>query len=222
MTTVRNALPVLLVASIALAIAGALIVQLWQRGPSLAAGLPALQPISPPEIPWSDCDGTYALADHFQLSVEFATKASTSVVTATAIEVGQGQWNTPGGKPDATTSSDVNPFDVMRLLRLHVDESINGKELAETTTVWIRGGKLGCALFSYSDYPDTIEPGQRFAMFVRDLSPKVEIGAIPFAWQMWSIDEEGVVSTPEDGKISSGELAARVGAAESPGQTMTP
>lgn len=222
MTTVRNALSVLLVASIALAIAGVLIVQLWPRGPAQTAGLPALQPGIPPEVPWSDCDGAYAQVDHFPLTVEFATQASTAVVAATVIEVGQGQWNTPGGKPAATTSSDVNPFDVMRMLRLRVDESISGRRLGETTTVWIRGGTLGCALFSYSDYPDSIKPGQRFALFVNDQSPKTEVGAVPFAWQMWSIDEKVVVSTPEDGKMSLGELAAKVGAAESPGQPITP
>lgn len=174
------------------------------------ASLIPLAPAAPAEAPWDDCSGQVEIIDGLPPTVEFMSSLSSSVILGSITEVGPGRWNTEVGRAPAD-EADISPHIVMRLLRVEVEQQLAySANSAPTLTVWVRGGTIGCSRFSYSEFPDEIEPGQRFVFFLDDhLAPENGPVEVQRVYQMWPVDAERRVTTPVDGVVTVEELAAR-------------
>ncbi|MBA3851810.1 MAG: hypothetical protein H0X59_05535 [Chloroflexi bacterium] len=180
--------------------------------PQAEASLVPLAPAESPEAP-PDRRGSFSLVDSAPATIDL-TRISSSVVLGSVTGVGPGQWNTKDGR--LPTGEDLmDPFDVMRLLRVDVERQLGYQGAATTLIVRIRGGTIGCASFTDSEFPNVIEPGQRFVLFLDGWTPpRNGLVGVQRVELMWPVDQEGRVATPEDGTLTIEELATRVAAAE--------
>ena len=100
----------------------------------------------------------------------------------------------------------------MTLIRIHVDDQLAG-DAADTFTVWVPGGTIGCAKYSITDYPHDIQVGQRFVVGTRDVLPKTGVRGVMQAEALWPIDDQGYVIARYDGRLTLEEVVARIRAA---------
>jgi hypothetical protein len=170
---------------------------------------PDLNPDQPAEVPGGNCQSVAEVVDRVPPTIESMSMYRATAVVATVVEVGEAQWNTTDGKaPDRGSA-----FDVVRLLRLHAEDTIDGKDLGSDITVWVRGGTIGCSNFLYSDFPADIEPGQRYVLFLHEDQLETKLGGVVKAIQMWPVDGKDRVETPVEGPLALSEFTTKLRAA---------
>lgn len=181
--------------------------------PGFASTPVPLAPDVPAEPPSGKCLAHDFVVDGVPPTVEAVTRIASSVIVGTVTGVGPGQWNTPDGDLP-TAEDDITPLNVMRFLRIEVQQQVMGEQGAEKVrTVWVNGGTIGCHQFSYSGYPNAIEAGQRYVLFLGFATPKTGQVEVQQVYEMWSIDENDDVSTPEDGGVPLSALVETIRAA---------
>lgn len=169
----------------------------------------ALDPDARPDQPSEDCMFVRSILDRLPPTVEAMAAVRASIVVGTVVEVGLAQWNTEDGRvPEAL--DELSPDDVLRLLRVAVDDAWVGN-LNGTITVWIKGGSIGCWQFLHADFPNELEKGQQFVLFLDGVAPHA--GGLTGAGrvlQMWPVGDGGTVATPADGRLATSELRGRL------------
>lgn len=180
---------------------------------ALDAAEPPLAPAASPEPATDKCQGAGSIIDRAPPTVDLMVHVSTAIFVGTVTEVGPARWNTKDGR---APEGDAFPSDVVRLLRVEVSDQFVGDAGATRVTVWIRGGQIGCSLYWSSDYPADISAGQQFAFFADGAQPAFEIAGTQRVQQMWPIDKDGMIATPEEGPLSRNGFAEAVERAAAP------
>ena len=147
--------------------------------------------------------------DRVAPTIETLSRTASDIVVGRVVEVGPSQWNTPTGDPPEG-EDDWDAFNVFRLVRFSVDDSIKGTAPADLV-VWVSGGTIGCHEFTMELVPGSLKAGQRYALFLNATAPqaKLAISAL-MVDQMWPVDSAGRVATPEDGTVTVPTLRAKV------------
>lgn len=178
-----------------------------------SGGLLALEP-AVSQAPPPDCDGRLEILDRAVPDTSWIAGWSSASVLATITEVGPAQWNTANGGPP--TGGEISPLlDVMRLVRLTVEDPLTGEPTPDSLVAWLPGGTIGCASFSVlGGWPLELNVGERFVFFLQDdVNPASELG-VPYVFSMWPVNHDGIVDTPSEGQLSIVEVADRLQAAE--------
>lgn len=188
------------------------------RGASVSTEQPASQvpvaapvklaPDEPATAPDEECLSHIAIVDGLPMTVERSASISSTVVVGTVTEVGPARWRTEGEKP-VTEDHELTPDNVMRLVRISVEEQLAGATADELIVIWIPGGTIGCHNFSRSGIPSTIKPGDRFALFLDTTRPPLpSIVDVAQVVEMWPVEGDQV-ATAADGKLPISEVSAR-------------
>lgn len=88
---------------------------------------------------------------------------------------------------------------------IDVEQVIHGEADPGRTLVAIEGGTIGC----YSVYVDTVPTLQVGARYVLFLTSPVGTDPPPEVWDVWRVDDQGVVSTYQ-GRITLSDLIDRI------------
>lgn len=145
-----------------------------------------LDPAEPPEELPPPCFATTTMYDRMVTTPAEDAARSVTVLVGRVTGVGAAQWNTAGGRAPATDHPDA--ANVMRLLRIEVEETIRGKPVPSVITIWIPGGTIGCHQFDIGGTPRNIAVGDQFVVLIGDGEPRSGLDGILPASQLWPTD----------------------------------
>lgn len=158
------------------------------------------------EPPDSECMTVASEVDRLPQTIESLVILRFPIQLVSVDEIGPSQWNTATRTaPDDV--DDVLATDVMRLVRVSVDQTLVGSSRS-TETLVVPGGTLGCWKFIPDEMPFDLHRGQRFAIFLG--SDHVDVDGVSRVIAIWPIDAGGLVITPADGRLPVPEFAERV------------
>jgi hypothetical protein len=166
----------------------------------------------PPAVQQDEgCHRYVVILDSLPVTTELAARASTSVFVGTVEEVGSGRWRTDNGLPP--DDERASGFNVMRLLRVNIDELLGGEPLGDPkeAVVWVNGGTIGCSEYEMDAIPTEFKAGQQFVFFVNDgAQPGESWTGVPHAIWVWQVKGSKVI-TPTEGSVELSEVRAAVG-----------
>ncbi|MBA2381574.1 MAG: hypothetical protein H0V73_05625 [Chloroflexi bacterium] len=157
-------------------------------GPVEPVAIVPLDPAEPPEELPPPCLTRMTTYDRMVTTPAEDAANSQTVVVGRVTGVGAAQWNTPGGRAPVTRPERSEAADVIRLIRIEVEETIRGVPVAPVITIWIPGGTIGCQRYLMGGFMDDIAIGDRYLVFVGDDSPRNGLVGVLQAWQLWPID----------------------------------
>lgn len=175
---------------------------------AVSDGEPPLSPLDPAEAPNDECITVGSIVERAPMTLSSVVKFQRGAVLASVVDVGPAQWNTPDGRPPVDLT-EITPSDVIRLVRLSVEDVWSG-DAGATMTIAIPGGRIGCWDFWAEDVPARLERGQRFAVFVHGHPRRPDLGEAHALYTMWPVDGDGRVHTPADGPVPVTEMGQRI------------
>ena len=176
-------------------------------GPIPRSATVELAPDEPAETP-AECARHLTILDSAPMTVERSASISTSVVLGTVTEVGPARWRTPDEKAP-TERWEMTADNVVRLLRIAVDDDLAGTKTERVIVTRVPGGEIGCQTFDYQGYPLDIKSGDQFAFFLdAEQAPLKSFAEAAKVVEMWPTKGGEAVSSSE-GTISISEIASR-------------
>jgi len=169
-----------------------------------ASGLVSLDPLTAPEELPGPCLNHTTVFDRARTTIEQDAAMSSVVVIGTITEIGEAQWNTTDGR--APQGRDIEPSQVLRLLRVKVESVVKGTA-PSVVTAWIPGGQIGCHGFAMGGFADA-QIGGRYVFFLNVTQPRNGISGVGGAWQTWPVEEDSVVTSFE-GNVPLGVFVER-------------